>query len=145
MNPIAFIDFAELIAQEHRDAASCRSAISRAYYGAFHLASSQLGDIGLSVEYNHGHLRQDYLNSANRTAGHIGLTLEDLGTLRLEADYRLQKQRAENPAVVKECIAGARRVAENLQQLRAEFQDANLRRAFVDAITAYRQKVKRRV
>ena len=42
MNGADFIDFAAKIAATYSDAASCRSAVSRAYYGAFHLARSLL-------------------------------------------------------------------------------------------------------
>ena len=63
----------------------------------------------------------------------------------MEADYRLGKLRTEDPAVVEDCITCAQNVAARTQRLREEFQDAELRQAFVDAITAYRKKVNRRV
>ena len=46
MNARHFIDFAAKIAATYADAAACRSSISRAYYGAFHIAKSFLDRVG---------------------------------------------------------------------------------------------------
>ena len=63
----------------------------------------------------------------------------------MEADYRLLKARAERPSQAADSIKIAKAILELIQQLRAEFQDPAARRAFIDAVVAYRQKVKRRV
>jgi uncharacterized protein (UPF0332 family) len=144
MNPAAFIEFAESVANDRRDAAACRSVISRAYYGAFHLAVGLLSELGLSVEHNHGHLRHDFLNSSNSKAHYIGQTLEELGAIRVEADYRLLKARTDDPKLAQDCIASAKKIGEVIQQLRSDLQNAEARQAFVDAIASHRKKVGRR-
>jgi uncharacterized protein (UPF0332 family) len=73
-----------------------RSAVSRAYYGAFHLASAFLADCGARILSNHtGHVQAARILQAN---GHPDVVeasrlLDDLRSARNEADYNLQKKR----------------------------------------------------
>jgi uncharacterized protein (UPF0332 family) len=145
MNAEDFIAFAETVLPSQPQGAACRSVISRAYYGAFHLASSLLADQGIATDHNHGHLQHDFLYSAHAVSCEIGVLLQELHSTRVEADYRLRNRRTEDPAIANEALESAKRVLANTMQLRGMFQDPVVRRAFIDAVAAYRKKVNRRV
>lgn len=73
-----------------------RSAVSRAYYGAFHLAVTFLNEVGAKVPANsecHQQAYQALLNSGNVHAQEAARLLDDLRTSRNEADYKLHKKR----------------------------------------------------
>jgi uncharacterized protein (UPF0332 family) len=145
VNPEEFIEFAEVILNAHHQRASYRSAISRAYYGAFHAAAQLLAELGLTTDASHGHLQHDYSNAKSSLGDLIGSRLGELYNWRVEADYRLLKPRAERPAQAADSIRSAKKILELTQQLRADLQDAGARQTFIAAVTAYRQKVNRRV
>ncbi len=69
------------------DEAALRSAISRAYYGAFHLAIAYLESLGFQTT---GHGEPRYLLSAsdNSDTIHAGTLLSDLQNARVRADYK---------------------------------------------------------
>lgn len=76
-----------------------RTAISRAYYGAFHLAVDALAALGCTIRENHqGHreaitkLRTSGVAEAIRAARLI----EELQSMRIRADYRLDYHDAED-------------------------------------------------
>src|SRR5262245_52679604 len=100
--------------------AACRSAISRAYYAAFHVAHSFLDQIKIRV--GHGPPTQFTVQHAMNNSGHPTLALmsSKLGTLhseRLAADYDLGKTNPEKPARASLIMAIAKEVIENLDQL----------------------------
>lgn len=137
-----FIAFAAKILLLHREEASCRSAISRAYYGAFHLAQSFLDDLDLVSDSNHGHLQHDFLYSGVPEAVEVGQFLQELHSHRVAADYRLHSAAPASFRVAQTCIETAKelelRITE-LQQL-----DTSLRQQMVQAITDFRRRVSRR-
>jgi uncharacterized protein (UPF0332 family) len=145
MNAEDFIAFAENVLPAQPQGAACRSVISRAYYGAFHLANSLLADQGITTDHNHGHLQHDFLYSANALSCEIGVLLQELHSTRVEADYRLRNRRTENPSLANETLESAKRVLVNTTQLRRMFHDPAVRQAFIDAVAAYRKKVNRRL
>ncbi|MGB2937451.1 MAG: HEPN domain-containing protein [Phycisphaerae bacterium] len=68
-----------------------RSAVSRAYYAAFHVVGMSLG-VHLKVPKGpsaHGWVRNCLLNSQNSALEAAGSKLADLHRQRLNADYRL--------------------------------------------------------
>jgi uncharacterized protein (UPF0332 family) len=70
--------------------AACRSAISRAYYGVFHLASAFLGDLGFQLGGRHDAVWK-YLQISNHPrAVEVGNRLSSLYTQRRRADYQLE-------------------------------------------------------
>ncbi len=80
MNAADYIAFAGKIAATYSEAASCRSAISRAYYGAFHLAKSFLDRIGSRAPRNagtHVFVQQLLTNCGNPRAAEAGFLLGD--------------------------------------------------------------------
>jgi uncharacterized protein (UPF0332 family) len=84
-----FIRFAGLIvARFSTDEAGLRTAISRAYYGAYHLAIALLNRV-CSARLDHGSVRRLLLESGIQAAVHAGRQLGDLQSDRIKADYRL--------------------------------------------------------
>lgn len=106
-----------------------RTAASRAYYGAFHLAVALLTSWGIKVRQNaYGH--QDAYNlfwgSDHSEARKVASLLDDLRTERIKADYRLDDPRFHDPPTammcvemgeaVKRCLDRCRHDAETVQQ-----------------------------
>jgi uncharacterized protein (UPF0332 family) len=144
MNAAEFISLAESMLQDESTSARSRSIISRAYYGAFHLATLFLREQGLSTGANHGHLHHDYQSSDSPIGGRIGTMLQELYSLRVDADYRLQKTNVESRRLTVHSVVAARKVVEWITALRTEFeQNSESKSAFADAIVAYRRKVNR--
>jgi uncharacterized protein (UPF0332 family) len=94
-------------------AAECRSAVSRAYYAAFHVAREYLEEIGFALTMSGaGHKA---LQFALKASGHgaitsIGAQLDTLYTERLSADYDLHVPRTEALAHAETVVAQARLV-----------------------------------
>src|SRR5580704_1421606 len=85
-----------------------RSAVSRAYYGAYHLAIEFLSGIGFRVSGNsecHEEAYRALLNSGNLDAVTAARLLNDLRNSRNEADYRLTKKRLAVEANARAVIA----------------------------------------
>lgn len=71
--------------------AAFRTAVSRAYYGTFHLARTFLEEIGFPVARNlnaHGYLQRQLLNSGHAEGKTAGQILRTLHRNRIVADYR---------------------------------------------------------
>ncbi len=113
MNASHFIDFAAKIAATYADAAACRSSISRAYYGAFHIAKSFLERLGSRPFKNansHVFVQHCLMNCGHRQALRRGRYLQDLFRDRLLADYSLQVHRVENVEFARVAVESAREV-----------------------------------
>src|SRR5438045_2836714 len=85
-----------------------RSAVSRAYYGAFHLAVSFLKEVaGIRVLENHtGHDQVCRLlrSTGNTQAIEAAASLAELRTTRNRADYKLQIRGFESRPNVQEWV-----------------------------------------
>jgi uncharacterized protein (UPF0332 family) len=146
MKAAEFISLAEEMLLEQPTPSRCRSIISRAYYGAFHVAQDLIADLGLKTGHNHGHLQHDYLHSGSMPGRDIGMLLETLHSLRVQADYRLQLKHVEAIEASRGAVADAQRIVRTANELKEEFkQNPSARQAFVDAILAFRTKVNRRI
>lgn len=90
MTPLEFLSFAGRVAT--LGSAGARSAVSRAYYGAFHFARETLGELEVKVARNgtsHAILPQ-YLQSTNSTtAKDAAILLSHLHYSRNKCDYDL--------------------------------------------------------
>ena len=71
--------------------ALCRSAVSRAYYGVFHIARRLLNEMGFTFknENEHERIPQDLMNCRDGEAYEAGRMLGDLRTERNRADYEI--------------------------------------------------------
>ncbi|WP_254512991.1 hypothetical protein [Anatilimnocola floriformis] len=90
MNSLEFLSFAGRVAT--LGAAGARSAVSRAYYGAFHFARETLSELGVTIPRNgttHAVLPQ-YLQTTNNTAAkEAAILLSHLHYSRNKCDYDL--------------------------------------------------------
>ncbi len=107
--------------------AELRSAVSRAYYGAFHEAMALLRGIGIrmpkteQVHVKIAYCLQDCGDARGEDAGYL---LERLKDQRTIADYDLDDSRFANRKNVQSEMELARRIADDLARCRksAEFQ-----------------------
>jgi uncharacterized protein (UPF0332 family) len=93
MNPRKFLTLARRLAAgtEEED---WRTAISRAYYAAFHVACDLMTSLGFTVpnaEVAHGYLWLRLQNCGNRLVIKAGSDLKDLRSRRNRADYQMQR------------------------------------------------------
>jgi uncharacterized protein (UPF0332 family) len=82
----------KLAAKPNADEATYRTSVSRAYYGAFHLAKALLEDLGFTPPTNvnvHGFVRHYLHGSGNADACRAASHLGDLQAARNKADYQL--------------------------------------------------------
>lgn len=131
MNAADYIQFAGKLAATYSEAASCRSAISRAYYGAFHVAKTFLGQVDSRPPKNastHVFIYQRLSNCGQSEAALAGLLLADLYADRLDADYDLGKKQVESVNYARTAVVTAQRIqslleacdnAENREQIKA--------------------------
>jgi hypothetical protein len=85
----------QLVARPNADEAACRTAISRAYYGAYHLARGVLRSIGFEVS-DHGLVRFCLFESGQPAGIELARDLGLLQNLRIKADYDLHDGDAGN-------------------------------------------------
>ncbi|HET6882025.1 MAG TPA: HEPN domain-containing protein [Pirellulales bacterium] len=104
---------AQLAAKRSAGEASYRSAVSRAYYGAFHLASSFLSELGFKVPKGanaHGWIPQALVGSGCDDAMDAGRLLQDLHAERITADYRWDNRATGNQRDAKTSVETADQV-----------------------------------
>jgi hypothetical protein len=93
MNPHDFLEVADEWAAGMREA-EWRSAVSRAYYAAFHVARNLMRRCGFAVpqgDQAHGYLWLRLANAGHPDVRRIGLRLNYLRTVRNRADYDLDR------------------------------------------------------
>lgn len=93
MNPRDFLDVADEWAAGMREA-EWRSAVSRAYFAAFHVARDLLSACGFAVpqgEQAHGYLWIRLQNTGHPDVKRAGSDLNYLRTMRNRADYDLKQ------------------------------------------------------
>jgi uncharacterized protein (UPF0332 family) len=136
-----FIDFASKLAvSQPTTPAGCRSAVSRAYYGAFHMALEWLEESHFHKFGDNEHLQvQRHFQNCNVTEGiEIGTLLKNLHESRKDADYRLDKLQAETDANAKACVLRADAIRTRLQQASPSDPTGQ---AIVAGIEKFRQKL----
>ena len=117
-----FINLAGKLATS-ADEAAHRSAVSRAYYGAFHLASAYLDEIERSVPRNsnaHVQIARKLQSAGQADAIRAGSLLGDLHSDRIKADYRLDDVRAGTSAFARICVETAHEIRSALSACRTE-------------------------
>jgi uncharacterized protein (UPF0332 family) len=116
-----FIDVAGRIAARPASGeAEHRTAVSRAYYGAFHLAKAFVESLGIEVLRN-GHDLHRWLSvNESPQAKLAGQKLSDLQSDRIRADYEISKDLARHGADplkhVRLCVERAREVQSLLNE-----------------------------
>jgi len=110
MDPREFHILASKLVQDSSPA-HLRTAISRAYYATFNVSVEILKSMGIIISTGpaaHGQVQRFLNNCGNSEVTKVGSQIIDLHSKRIEADYRLHKQSAENQktaqAVVKQAF-----------------------------------------
>lgn len=126
MDPLEFISVALRIANTDREA-DRRTAVGRAYYGAFHVARQFLLDCGLYFSPKqtyaaeiHTRVRYCLLESGNPDAVHAGNRLFALRNQRNAADYDLDSTSFKSMASTFAMVRIAPEIVDALERCRLE-------------------------
>ena len=103
--------------------ACCRSAVSRAYYGAYHVSRVFLEDIGLIVGEAHPELALDFRGGELEESVYIGSLLNELRKRRNVADYELSKSGTSDAKNCQYAVGMAHDIVNNLGVLRQKLKD----------------------
>jgi uncharacterized protein (UPF0332 family) len=114
----SYLHLAEELAQRSEEAAH-RSAISRAYYAAFHVAKERAESVGLGIADTDGrgsHVAcwTSYKNSAQRRDRQLGARGDELRVIRNRADYEDEFPGASERA--SQAVEEARRLINGLRE-----------------------------
>jgi uncharacterized protein (UPF0332 family) len=125
----------QLIAQAQYGHAGARyrSAVSRAYYGAFHLVIDFLREFDVEIVKNHtGHVEayRALFQTNHSMAVRAARMLEDLRGDRNVADYHLEKQTFDNPRNAMDRVEMAAEIKSCLNQCRREPDRSELSQHF---------------
>jgi uncharacterized protein (UPF0332 family) len=133
MDPVEFLRFAEKTLCRDDGPASCRSAISRAYYAAFLSCRERLESVGVDVPHNatgHNEVQRKLSRSGDPRYRKVASDLGNLQSQRLTADYDLSKAVVEKRENAQLWLATADRIVQTVAGLPT---DASLK-AIVTAI-----------
>jgi len=122
MDAHEFIEFAGKLAQQASNGPSCmRSSVSRAYYGAYHLAHAFLARSGWFCTNDNEHLwvYLHFYNCKTSIAKQVGIQLGNLRESRKESDYDLSETSAETQANAIVCVQRAANIQSLLLQCEA--------------------------
>jgi uncharacterized protein (UPF0332 family) len=124
-----------LAAMPAADEAMYRTAVSRAYYGAFHVARSFLIELGFAPPANanvHSFVRH-YLNgSGDRDACRAASLLSQLQSARNRADYKFDEPSAGSRGRAMVCTEWAHRVVSAVENCRADDTRKLIRRTIAE-------------
>lgn len=141
MNADDFLSLAgKLAASTDAGEATYRSAVSRAYYGAFHLAKSLLGELGHSAPRtaNVHVFVQHHLNGSGQPSACMAASLlSDLHAARNQADYQLDNDSAGTQAVAKLSVETAHEIRSAL----VNCAETQAREQVVAGLAAYAQRI----
>jgi len=143
MDPSEFVTFSAQIAA--RGSVGARSAVSRAYYGVFHLAISLLDEFGCAPPRNgksHSLVPQFLQCSPHPEAQLAGALLGDLHSDRIKADYRLNNPQVETLQFAKGNVETAVQVQSSLDALREACGDATVRAQLIAGIKELSERLK---
>jgi uncharacterized protein (UPF0332 family) len=135
-----FITFAgQLAVQRNPTASQCRSAVSRAYYGAFHITAEFLADLGHSCPIHNAHhwVVEMLGNCEVAEAVEISGLLDNLRISRREADYELRKLESESPS---NAVLRVER-AKDIQSRVGHCQKPEISARIKDGVAAHRKKI----
>ncbi len=134
MTPRDFFALAEELIEGDTEA-HWRSAVSRGYYAAFHVARLLLGRCGFRVpesERSHKYVSDRLSNSGDPAVNRAGLDLDGLRDERNRADYDLRRRLSRRDA--DDVVEAARPIIEALEAAEA---DAAVLSAIAQAMREY--------
>jgi len=138
MNPREFQRLAQRLVLNPLPA-ELRTAVSRAYYAAFHVSDETLQQWGFSISKGpagHGEVRSHFGNSGDRDLARIGSQLNDLHSARIRADYRLERSDVEDHKTVQALVDLARRMIQEIEGCRSQQPRAD---AAIEVIRRWKQ------
>lgn len=106
-----------------------RTATSRAYYGAFHVACELLASLGVQASYNHADVQRALFRTGNSAAQKASYLLADLQSDRVKADYRLTDAKTGTEAFAKSSVESATTVIAELGRCYDPSVQESMRRA----------------
>ena len=119
MKPREFQYLAERFAEHGAYPAEFRSAISRAYYAAFHTGFSLLREMGFPIvqnPYTHEEVYRHLNNSGDADLAKAASKMNDLRTKRNHADYELNRSDVEKKDNAKMLVREAAGVIETVEE-----------------------------
>lgn len=139
MNPREFQKLAsELVTG--KTPAEIRTAISRAYYATHNVGTEILTEMGFRISEGpggHGDVWNRLSNSGNSEVMKVGSQLSDLYTMRIHADYRMNRKEAENQKTAQAFVQQSYRMIQVLDECCTEPKRAQI----IKAIQEWEQKV----
>jgi uncharacterized protein (UPF0332 family) len=124
MNPRRFFDVAgDLAASADPTPAELRTAISRAYYAAYHVAVGLLGRMGVRLPGGweaHKLVGEALRNSADIKIAAASRDLDENRKFRWAADYDLGDSSVENQRFGQKIVARAKRIAKEIDACEAD-------------------------
>jgi uncharacterized protein (UPF0332 family) len=142
MKGIDFLTLAESLAQEKTEAA-WRTAVSRAYYAAFHVGRELFEDLGFTVpkaERAHGYLWLRLSNSGQSAVDQAGQDLKLLRSDRNFADYDFQS--AFRTSRLADVLKSAKQIIRTLEDAS---MDPTTRTLITDTMKIYERDVLKNV
>ena len=144
MDARAFCALAGFLATRS-DPASCRSAVSRAYYSLFHVIHEFMDSNGIPLPKKraecHEQVYRLLFNSGDADLAIIASSLNDLRGRRNEADYDLKRSDIEDRKTAMLLVETAKRATENFDQYCRD--SAKINQAIL-AVTRYAELVRLR-
>src|SRR5206468_1897350 len=118
MNPRDFLDLAgNLAASAAPTSAELRTAISRAYYAAYHVAVALLKKMGVHLPGGweaHRLVGEALRNGGDAKVSAASRDLDELRKSRWAADYDMEDVAVENQRMVQKIVARARQIGKKL-------------------------------
>jgi uncharacterized protein (UPF0332 family) len=142
MNPRDFLDVADELATGIREA-DWRSAASRAYYAAFHIARRLLGRCGFGVpdaDQAHAYLWLRLCNSGQPDIKRAGEDLQYLRKIRNQADYDI-----DDPFDQRQAVEVVQQATDIIIVLEAAATTPTVLTRITDAMRTYERDVLRQV
>lgn len=118
MEPRQFQYLAERLAEQGAYPAEFRSAISRAYYAAFHFGLNQLRGMGFHIVQNqfaHEEVSRHLNNCGDAELAKAASKMNDLRARRNHADYELQRTDIEQKKNAKMLVYQAKKLIEAIE------------------------------
>jgi len=119
MDPHQFLIWAQGRAEHGAYPVEFRSAISRAYYAAFHVGRNVLKKMGFSIYQNatgHEEVYQHLCNSGDDELAKAASKMNDLRAIRNNADYKLNRSDVEKKRNARMHVQQAERLIETIEK-----------------------------
>jgi uncharacterized protein (UPF0332 family) len=117
MKPNQFLIFAEILLKQPLNPALCRSAVSRAYYGAYHHVKEFIESAGVTIlsgPEGHADVWKHLADVGDADIEKVGNDIATLRGMRNEADYKLSELRLEKKPNVDREVENARDIIERI-------------------------------